>query len=303
MRMDDIYDVLRGMIHNNYIAQLKGFMDVYATPNWVIASDYVIGVSGRYKDTFCYTLYPIGDEVESVLKDIKIKIPNDLKHTSRVGKDIIECLRSDSRFSFCFIIDRGQKFFANVDDVRTCLDMAIDMFGFKDTWAKMTAVLKERRQAASARNFNFKLFSDIMLASLFCSIIAMLIAKLNTPRTIYWFSDRDNIVTSNNHVADALFAMHFYQACASYGMKCDHLQVGVGDMTSQPWYDELIRIPDFFAGALSAFDYETRNVSTQKHCDVLTKVIADAPNIAPIKTVVNPKAFRCERIMIAARAN
>ncbi len=302
MKMEDIYNVLRGVIHNNYIVPLKGFMNSYATPNWVIASDYVIGEKGRYKDTFCYTIYPIGDELVSLLKEIKAKIPNDLKHTARIGNDIVECLRSDRRFSFCFVIERGQKFFANVGDVRASLDMAIEMFGYKDTWATMTATLKERRQAASAKNFNFKLFSDITLASLFAAIIAMFITELSAPGSVFWFSDRDKIITSNNRVADALLSMHFYQACHEYGVRCDSVRLGVGDMSVEPWYDDLIRVPDFFAGALSAFDRDTRNVSTQKHCDLLTKVISDAPNIATIETEVKASAFRCQPILISSRA-
>jgi hypothetical protein len=181
-----------------------------------------------------------------------------------------------------------------VGDVRSSLDTAIEMFSGQETAAALTETLKKMRAAAAAKNFNFKLFSDIMLGSLFAAIIAMFITKLSAPRSVSWFSDRDKIITSNNRVADALLSMHFYQACHEYGVRCDSVRLVVGDMSVEPWYDDLIRVPDFIAGALSAFDRDTRCVSTQKHFDLLTKVISDAPNIATIDTQVRPSAFRCQ---------
>ena len=38
MKMEEIYEVLYEVIHNNYIEHLKGFTKKYKIPNWVIAS-------------------------------------------------------------------------------------------------------------------------------------------------------------------------------------------------------------------------------------------------------------------------
>ena len=112
MKLEDILECVHGVIHNNYIEHLTEFLHKHPAPNWVIASDYVIGETARYKNAFCYTIYPIiGNELVSTLKEIKTRIPNDLKHTSGISNEIVECLRSRRRFSFCFIVSHGQKFF------------------------------------------------------------------------------------------------------------------------------------------------------------------------------------------------
>jgi hypothetical protein len=301
MKIEDIIGILHELIHRNYAELLEDFLNKDAAPNWanwVIASDYVIGAKSRYRDTFCYTIYP-GDELPHILAEIKMKIPNDLKNTSHINDNMIECLRSSRRFSFCFIVRRGQKFWDNVNDIRSSLDTTIEMLKGRENLANQIAILKRLRQTASAKNFNYKLFSDITLASLFAAVTAMFITKLlSDPRTIFWFSDRDKIITSHNHVADDLLTMHFYQACHEHGVRYDSVKLGVGDMSVAAWYDDLIRVPDFLAGALSAFDYDNRNVCTQKHLDLLTKVIADARNIATIETEVKRNAFGCRAFLI-----
>jgi hypothetical protein len=299
MTLENLLTVLTETIDKSHLGHLTAFFASNPAPNWVIASDYVIGDRGRHRDTFCYTIYPVDDEIVSTQAEIRRMIPADLKNTSAVTDAIVECLRSSRRFSFCFVVRQGERFFDSVADVRMSLDMTLAMVEGRQNWGEQIRALKRLRQAAAANGFNFKLFSDITLASLFAAVIAMYVAKLTVARSMFWFSDRDSIVTAYNRVAFDLLGMHFYQACYEYGGRYESIRLGVGGTEEQPWYDELVRVPDYLAGALSAFDRETRDVSTHKHLALLTRVISDAPNIAVVETKVQRNAFGCETLILS----
>jgi hypothetical protein len=110
MRIEDVFGVLHKVISTTYIERLRDFVDQNAAPNWVIASDYVIGAKERYRNAFCYTIYPLNAELESTLTEIRQAIPQDLKDTSLISDTVAECLRSTRRFSFCFVTRQGHGF-------------------------------------------------------------------------------------------------------------------------------------------------------------------------------------------------
>jgi hypothetical protein len=299
MIIEDVLRVITDTIDKNHIIDLEAFFKKYSASNWVIASDYVIDGKSRHRDAFCYTIYSFDGEIADAKAEIQRMIPADLKKMGEITDDIVACLRSPTRFSFCFVLHPGQQLFDNVADIRTSLDGTLAMVEGRQAWDEQIDVLRRLRQAASANGFKFKLFSDITLASLFAAVIAMYVAKLTDARSVSWFSDRDKMVTAYDQVAIHLFGMQFCQACYEYGVRYDSIRLAAGDMTEQPWFDELIRVPDHLAGALSAFDPQTGDVSTQKHLDLLARVISDAPNIAVIETKVQRNAFGCAALIMS----
>ena len=301
MTLEDVLRILYQVIGEHCATHLARFLVDNSAPHLIIASDYVISDKNRFRNTFCYTIYPINSELVSTLQEIKTQIPNDLKHTVRIDDHIIECLRARERFTFCFVVRKGRRFFDNADDVRSSLDRTLEIISGRENWKEQITTLRRLRQEASAKQFNFHLLSNITLASVFAAIIAMFVTKLSACHSVYWFSDRDSIISAYKNVAFDLFGMHFHQACHEYGTRYSDVKLGVGSMTTEVWYDELIRVPDFIAGALSGFDRDTRRVCTQKHLDLLTKVIADAPNIVSIETEVGRNAFGCSPMLLSQK--
>ena len=242
MRIEDVFGVLHDGIENNYGERLRGYLTRNPAPNWVIASDYVVGDKNRYRDTFCYTIFPIVGDLTATQTEIREKIPRDLKATSVITDSIVECLRSHQRFSFCFVIDRRRGFFNDINDVRSSIDATLEMVKDRRNWDEQTVALRKLKQEAKANKFNYQLFSDIIVASLFAAVVAMFITKVGGVKTVHWFSDRDSIVTSYNKVAYVLLGTHFHQACHQFGIDYDTITLGVGDMSVSPWYDEFIRV-------------------------------------------------------------
>jgi hypothetical protein len=299
MRIEDVFRVLHDGIENNYRRRLRCYLTRHPVSNWVVASDYVIGDKTRYKDAFCYTIYPIANDLTATQREIREKIPRDLKSTSVITDSIVECIRSDERFSFCFVVDKGQGFFNDAEDVRSSIGLTLETVKNRKNWDAQAAALRRLNQTAKAKSFNFQLFSNTILASLFAAIVAMFITKFGKAKYIHWFSDRDSMVTSYRKVAYDLLGTHFYQACYECGINYESIELGIGDMTVSPWYDEFVRIPDFLAGALSAFDPETLGVASQKHSDVLTNVISDASQIGVIYIEVRRNAFSCRPALLS----
>jgi hypothetical protein len=93
--------------------------------------------------------------------------------------------------------------------------------------------------------------------------------------------------------------MYLGHACHEFSVEAQGMILGNGDMAEQVWFDELIRIPDFLAGALSAFDRPSRMVSTEKHLNLLTKVVSDATNIAVLELETQRNRFACHTMIIS----
>ena len=298
MRLEDVLGVLNTVIIKNHEAALGAFLARENASQWVIASDYVIGGAGRYRDAYCYTIYPIYGELETTLNSVRASLPRDLKKTVTISTEAVKFLRSARHFSFCFVLRQGQTLFGSIGAVRDSLDLTIEMVEARSGWAEQLAALKRLRQKARAKNFNVKLLSDGVLASLFAAVIAMFVTKLASAALVSWFSDRDSMVISYNKIAFDLLGMHFYQACHEFQVPYGTVKLAVGDMSAAAWYDEMVRIPDFLAGALSAFDRETRGVATEKHLDLLTKVVSDAANIAVIEVDVTQSSFGARSLLL-----
>jgi len=225
MTLEDVLGVLADVINKDHASNLADFLRKHYAPDWVIASDYVIGDRDRHRDSFCYTIYPIDDGVVRTQADIRRLIPADLKNTGAITDNLVACLRSPRQFSFCFVRRPGEQFFDSVADVRTMLDETLAMVEGRQNWDEQVRMLRRLRQDASANGFKFNLFSNIILASLFAAVIAMYIAKLTDARTVSWFSDRDSIMTAYNKIAVDLFGMHFPQACRKYGVRYEPIRL------------------------------------------------------------------------------
>jgi hypothetical protein len=292
--------------------QLKQFLAKNSTDYWIIASDYVIGDKDRRHDSLCYTIYPLfQDHPLKPWAEIPTLIAEDLKSTSQIDDRIIACLRDASRFSFCFILPKRRHLFKNLTHARQNIDDSIViMQGWKDADTHLDLIRRmgRLRQSAKSKAFNTKLLSDIMIVSTIAAVLAYYLTKLTQPRIISWFSDRDDIISAYSKVAHDLFAINHSAMCREQGVPYSNVKIGLGDPRPDPrapsrsWYDALVRVPDFLAGTLAAFNYVDRTFEggKQKIPDLLTKVFCEAENIAILVLDVKPELYSCASMRIGA---
>jgi len=113
----------------------------------------------------------------------------------------------------------------------------------------------------------------MIIISCVAAILASWITKYTAAREINWMSDRDNVTTYCDGIIYDLFSM-------SYSGSIDRINAGRQaqlwtsreDANGTMWFDDLIRIPDFLAGAFSRVSLATGSVGG-KQAHIVRKVM------------------------------
>jgi hypothetical protein len=116
----------------------------------------------------------------------------------------------------------------------------------------------------------------MMIATVLAAFCAIILAQSRKIESVGWFPDRDNITTSYERIAEHMFAVNFSAFSARHNIDERAIKTIVGRPEPDPanpkqsWYDELVRIPDFLAGPLAAWNYKENLVpERQKYVEIL----------------------------------
>ena len=144
------------------------------------------------------------------------------------------------------------------------------------------------RRKAESPGFNVKLLDNIVIATTLAAYVSFLICQRTNVSQIGWFSDRDNITASYGAIASEFYAVNVAGYCRSYlnGWCGPHLGVNAQTEPAAPlWSDPFTRVPDHFAGAISAWDLESNTLteSSPKYLEVIDNGIASRPNVCLIR--------------------
>jgi len=285
------------------------FLAARGSTKWMIATDWCIRDDTRHNDAFAFTIFPYDAEFAAIQADINKTLPKDIKNVKVVDGDMARLLKSDRRFTFCFIPRRDRRLFADLATAQKGMDYTIGMMKAWIDADKHTTIIREMealRQEMQAKNFNIKLLEDIVLTAVFVGFIASLIAKHSKPEIIGWFPDRDKITQAYRSIANTLSSINFSAFCQQHDITHANAQIVIGipdatDTTNGLWFDPLIRIPDYIAGAVAAYDLETNQVDGKnpKFLQIIEEVIADTYTIKLIRLVCNDTELYASRIGIS----
>jgi hypothetical protein len=117
----------------------------------------------------------------------------------------------------------------------------------------------------------------------FCAILLTQERKIDA---VGWYPDRDNITIAYDRIAEWMFSVNFSAFRQRHRIDERGTKTLIGrpepDAVNprQSWYDELIRIPDFIAGPLAAWDYRNNLVPVRrKYAEILQGIVADNPYV------------------------
>jgi hypothetical protein len=102
--------------------------------------------------------------------------------------------------------------------------------------------------------------STMMISTVLAAFCTLIVAKERNIEVVGWFPDRDSITEAYDRIANSMFAVNFSAFCQQRQIDHRNIRTVVGlpqvdsEAPNKMWYDELIRIPDFFAGGLAAWD-------------------------------------------------
>lgn len=146
-----------------------------------------------------------------------------------------------------------------------------------------------------------------MLMQLFC-FVTLLLARERTVEIVGWLPDRDKMTTWCEGVIFDLgienligVAEHFNITIPADGPL---IALPTPDATHDAmWFDELIRLPDYVAGILAAWDFETNEIpgDKDKYRVMAQEFAASAENIMVFKVRYDTTGFQSSRLVFGSQ--
>jgi hypothetical protein len=289
-RGDDFWVMCESLIENDYQKRFNHFLTKNPSNAWFISSDYVIGHRSRPNDCMCFTIYPINyQDPLAIWREIPSVLRKDLKQVRGLSEESIAFLKQDSHFSICIILPKERHTGNDRELVKAAIDKLLaGMCAWKDADRHQEYIARVRglARSATANNFKAALMRDIFLVTTAAAVIAYLLTKLTSPRLVGWFSDRDDIIAAYDRIAADLFIINYGSICQHRGVNFENVQLRNGNplpdpqVTKQSWYDAIVRIPDYLAGTLAAYNYGDNTTSgKQKVFETICEVLPNALNL------------------------
>lgn len=281
--MIKLIETLDNTFCKSSLQELKAYLNKHHdSKNFIIASDYCIGDKQKTNDTISFCIYhnisnfPIYQDV------IQQILPNDIKHTKKINHLLKHLIDSGSIFIINFILPKGQiRLFKNLpkEHVLDGINKTIEMISLwiqnepekKPTYEKMKKSFILLQQEQKRKSFNINLFTNIILVATLAAYISHKIFKHSNAENIIWFSDRDNITSFCNGIIYEYYSIqHNGISCNDLEYKKDSvLSIGTSLETEECWYDQINRIPDYFAGAYADFDYIKNTITSEKYKEIV----------------------------------
>jgi hypothetical protein len=297
-----IFDALRVGVSGEVAARFEAYIHAHRTDRWLLFSDYVLNHPGRPNDAFVFTVAPAGDYLTPVIQQAQANAKRDFKDVKEISEPMMALLCDPRFFTVCFLVDPSRVVTRNVATIRGMFDRSIERL-----YAKPDRELRERdiktlkavRVKAASPGFNVRLFDNIVLAAAFAGFLTYLICATRRATRVGWFSDRDSIITSHRAFAHYLYAGNVIAFSERHLKGWTGPQLGVNGPVEEGgslWCDPLLRIPDYLAGMVSAWNFEQGSIpDVRKYRQVLTDGIASNPNVQLLRLIL-----KCENDMISA---
>lgn len=304
-RLKEIIYCLDKTIKRNSIHNFKEYIRLNDKHlGWVIISDYCINDKQKINDCLSFVILPMDiDFYHSITASIKNNIPKELKQLNKVDEETIFFLKNCPYvFSFNIIVKNIEN---TITSERTPHIKEIIIKNIEDTKKKIVnnpqlirkynLVITEMKK----KSFNFNLFSQSYLVAAIVAYLHVLILKYAKQSYKFtWLSDRDNITSSNNHFVFDLCQLFYNNLRQKFKINVGENTICFGsEENNQLFYDQLIKLPDFFAGAISSYDIQNNKVDKDKHVQLIDKVFADNPRCINLKLDFST-GIKCSRLVI-----
>lgn len=242
---------------------------------WHIAADFCLHDSDRPNNVFAFSIIPYDSEFSTIKSQIHDALPKDWKKSKNITPQAIEFLHDKRRFHIAFVLPHAPQVFNNGEDTspleiaRESISITVDTLIAQGRTGDSLRRLKALKQESKANRFNVELLSDLyLLSDLFC-FVTLALARERNIDVVGWLPDRDKMTTWCEGVV------------FDVGVQCliglsEHFKIPVpekGPLIAAPtpdagkdamWYDELVRLPDYVAGILSAWNFGTNEIPAER---------------------------------------
>ncbi len=294
---DTMFDVLDSAFSSIGEIYFRRFMRSHLTDKWLVSADFVIGGQDAVHDVFAFTIFPHYEEFSAMLARIAEIFPQDLKRTKVLTAEMVAFLRDTRRFHFCFLIEKDRRKTQSVGLARAVILRALGMVRCMETRGLPEAEenrrsyiqeFKKAEQASKAKRFNYQNFFDIHILSVLTATIMLWLVRHGDCKVIGLFPDRDKMTDGLDGIINDLAFINHSGFCRRRGLNPPKNVLAPSPVAlreSVLFYDELVRVPDYVAGAISRLDYDSRTLTSDlpKHKDLIEKFASDNPNLLLIQ--------------------
>ncbi len=312
--MEKVITAIHQTIQKSLLKDFQSYIAIHSQQKkFCIYSDYCLD-SKKYNKVASFTVAPAWTAFPEYENYAINAIPRDIKKTKSIAISATEFLKNRSFFHFNFVINDNYSIARREQTIQditiTSINEIIRMIeGWlinqpegTEKFSEQIKKFKQWKQELRKKSINTKLFKHIAMISALAGYIAFLITKEAEATDIVWFSDRDVIVNSYGNISYDLFDMWHFGLCDKYGAYEPYSSIGFPDTdgsASSLWYDHLVRIPDYLAGALSSWKMDINIVEKPKHAEILRNVFADNPFCSIIEINISNSSFRASRLTVS----
>jgi hypothetical protein len=285
---DDLVKLLVSTFQQSATEAFRTFLSKHpSVSKWIIACDFVLNDKQASHDAYAFTFFPYIKEIPEGISQIARLAPADFKKSNQISDTMKAYLHSGETFTVCLLTPKKLNPAGNIHDVRKGLDHTLlEMRAWHDASAQQVTIkaFEDLRHRANSNSCKAALMSTMMISTALAAFCALVLAQERDVDVVGWFPDRDSITEAYDRIANLMFGVNVSAFCQQHKIDAAKIRTVVGLPVAAPgapnkmWYDELIRIPDFFAGALAAWDFKNNLVTARwKYVDFLQEGVADNP--------------------------
>ncbi len=299
---------------NNWLKYLQQTSSMQNATSWMIFSDYCIGDKNKHIDSISFVICPTVN-IDLISSETNSFIPKDIKKTRDINKRTLNYLKFPYYFSINFAIDNIESYYKlyapkndktvlsrDIESTYNNLNSIAQKTPFQESFLKKIKNLREEIKSNNFRTYNFCI---ILFIAFLASYVALFVTTHTKVKKLLWLSDRGLCFDFLDGLCFDFYNQIYYNLLIDTNILIPMPNpFGIGGMqkyTTKPWYDSLIKIPDYYAGTIASWDLNTNNADADKHVQIIDNVFADNPYFNLIKIDLKNKLFQSARIDITKR--
>lgn len=271
-RQQPLYSTIFETLSKSARTDLTVFLNKHKDANdCFLISDYCIGDKDKYNDVYSFVILPYVVNCRQYISTIKDLLPQDYKKTSILTDKNKKALLTMPYLATNFIIPAK---FRNIlkcrndkEEFKKIILQNIEMFNLwiqnnpknEKLYKEHIQKHKQLLQKSQRNDFNIRLYIRSFFTASLAADLTHEIEKYSKVTRIFWGTDRDDMLSSNNEILldNYLIQYNGFARNDKDWTYNSNFIPGImhPDTGTNNWYDELIRLPDFCAGALASVNF------------------------------------------------
>jgi hypothetical protein len=297
--MYDLMLALRKTLNQSAIDDLRGAIGKLPKQGlWHVFSDYCFGDQPGKNDVATFTFAIDGADLKMMHLKIPLLAAKDIKNTRSPNPEFLHLIGSPNVFHYSVVIEKQTKRlreYITTEQLQFFLaeliNVATEIGDDKPEARQHLSLVKKRLQlfmrSASRKSYSQSLARQIVIVASIAPVMFAYLYEVAQPAAISWMSDRDSIVTSHNGVVyDIAHLMYLYhqsqELLRPHSSPLPAFLFPRHDEGMMTLMDPFIRIPDYLAGAVSDFDFDTGSFSLPKFRIIAETNLLTASNHAVV---------------------